>query len=209
LEVGGVVLARDDGEFDFFEAGFFEPGLEFKFGEAKPAVAVEFAGLFKVVAEEVENHDLAAGAKDTGGALDSLLGIGGMMEGLAQNDEIDTFGIDGRGFKVAKAEFQVLELVFTGLIGAVFDHALGVIDSNDFFGAAGEEFAEQAFTGAEVSNNERGKDPQKELAKGLPGATGAVAAVETSGDLIKVNLRLRFCWSGPDSGSSAAPRVAS
>lgn len=190
FEVRGLILAIDDTDFDAGEAGFFEPQVHVAFGEAEPAVTVEIAGLFELVLGEIEDHELAAGFEDLEGAGEGLRGIGGVVKGLTEDDEIDGLGGDGGVLEIADSKLEVLEAVFAGLFGAELNHLLGIIDGNDPFAAAGEQFGEKPFAGAEVSDGKWREDAEEQVAKGLPGASGAVTAVEAAGDLIEVQLSL-------------------
>lgn len=150
----GLILAIDDTDLDAFEAGFFEPEVHIAFGEAEPTVAVEIASLFEFVLDEVEDHELAAGFEDMERAGEGLLGLGGVVKGLAEDDEVDGLGIDRRVLKVADAELEIFEAVLAGLLGAELDHFLRIIDGDDAFAAAGEQFGEETFAGAEVGDGE-------------------------------------------------------
>lgn len=189
-EVGWFFLAGDEFDFDVAEAGGFEPELEGAFLEAEPAIAVEFGGAVEGVAEEVEDEDLAAGQEEAVGGADGGGGVVGVVEGLAEDDHIDAGGFEGWVLEVAEAEFEVVEAVFLGLAGAVGDHFFGVIDGDDAVAAAGEEFAEEAFAGAEVGDGDGGEDAEEEVAEGLPVAAGAVDAVEAAGDLVEIDAVL-------------------
>ncbi len=49
LEMGWLIFAGDDADFDFLETSFFKPTMQIAFGEAEPAIAVEFVGFLEVV----------------------------------------------------------------------------------------------------------------------------------------------------------------
>src|SRR5947207_7927448 len=70
LEVWWLFFTRDDGNFDLFKSCCFEPPLQVAFGETKPGIAVKFAGLFELMLQQVEDHDLPAAAKDLKGRVD-------------------------------------------------------------------------------------------------------------------------------------------
>ena len=186
----GLILAIDDTDFDAGEAGFFEPQVHVAFGEAEPAVTVEIAGLFELVLGEIEDHELAAGFEDLEGAGEGLRGMRGVVKGLAEDDEVDGLRFEGRVLKIADAELEVLQAVFAGLFGAELDHFLGIIDGDDVFAAAGEQFGEETFAGAEIGDGEGGEDAEQKVSESLPRAAGAVAAVEAAGDLIEIQLSL-------------------
>src|SRR6266545_4800752 len=89
LEVGGFGFAVHDGGFDVAEAGAGEVALEFVPGEAEPEVGVELAGFLEVMAHEVEHGDTAAGFEDAPGFGDGAVGVLGVVEGLAEEGEVD------------------------------------------------------------------------------------------------------------------------
>ena len=150
--MGRIFFARDRGDIDLFEAGLFEPAMEVGFAEPKPAVAVEFVRFFELVFEEVEDHYLARRAEDFVRGGESFIRLVGVMERLAENDEVDGVGIDGWVFQIAKTEFEIFEAVPFCLFDAEGHHFFGVIDGDDFFGATGEQFGKEAFAGTEVSD---------------------------------------------------------
>lgn len=117
----GFFLISDDG-FDFGEAGGFQHRGQAAFGEAEPAICVECAGLGELVLEEIEDDDAAAGLENFEGCVDGCLRIFCMMEGLAEDGEVDGFFLDGGGFDIADAEFQVMDAVCGGEFLGVFDH---------------------------------------------------------------------------------------
>ncbi len=75
-----------------------------------------------------------------------------MVEGLAEDGEVDGVFADGRGFDIADAEFEVVYAVGGGEGLCVFDHFRGEVDGDDFFGILGEELGEGAFASAEVGD---------------------------------------------------------
>ena len=44
-----LFFAGDDADFNFFEAGFFQPVMQLTFLESRPAVAIKLAGLFEIM----------------------------------------------------------------------------------------------------------------------------------------------------------------
>ena len=111
-----------DQSFDIRETGFFEHGGELAFGEAEPAVGVEFAGLGECVLEKIENDDAAARSEHLIGGIDGALWVFCVVEGLAEDGEVDAALINGRALDIADAEFEVVQAVFVGERLSVFDH---------------------------------------------------------------------------------------
>ena len=89
--------------------------MQVALGKAGPAVAVEFARLLKIVPEQVQDHDLAAGPEDFVGAADGRRRIFRMVQRLAEDDQIHTVRLHGRVLEVALAEFEVFQPVLAGL----------------------------------------------------------------------------------------------
>ena len=58
------------------------------FLEAQPDVCIEFTGFFEGVFVEVENEELAAGAKNAECLVDRGLRMLGVMECLTENREV-------------------------------------------------------------------------------------------------------------------------
>jgi hypothetical protein len=124
------------------------------------------------------------------GAGEGLWGMGSVVEGLAEDDEVDGVRGEGRVLKIADAELEVLEAIFAGLFGAELDHFLGIIDGDDVFAPAREQLGEESFAGAQIGDGEGREDAEEKVTESLPGAAGAVAAVEAAGDLIEIHLSL-------------------
>ena len=105
LELGGLGFPVCHDGFDLNESGFFEHGGEIALGKPEPAVGVEFAGLFKIVLQEIEHDQSAAGFKDAEGGVDRTLGVLGVVEGLAEDREVEASVVDGWVFDVADPVF--------------------------------------------------------------------------------------------------------
>ena len=184
--MGGGFFAGYYLDFEGFEAGGLEHAVEVGFGEAEPCVGVHFAGLLELMGEEVEDGDAAAGLEEAMGGGDGAGGVVCVVEGLAEEGEIDGAGGDGRVFDVAEAVFEVGEAVVAGEGGAEFDHFLGVVDGDDLAGVAGEELGEGAFAGAEVGYDDGAYEGEEEVGDAFPGAAGTVAAAKTAGEAVEV-----------------------
>src|SRR5206468_11772352 len=104
--------AGHDADFAFLESRRFEPAMQFTLGKAQPAVAVKLAGLLEVVAEQIENHDLATGLDDAVNGRQRAGGILRVMERPAQPSELDGLRIDGRALQIAQTELEILQGVF-------------------------------------------------------------------------------------------------
>ena len=168
LEVGFVWFAIDDGGVDIDESGFFEHVDEIDFGEAEPDVGVEFACFFELVFEEVEDEDAAVGAEDAACLGEGAFGVDGVVEGLAEDSEVDGGIVEGDVFDIAEAVFEVFDMVIFREAGAEFDHAFGVIDGENVFCFLGEELAEGAFAGAEVGDDHWGEELEEGFAEAFP-----------------------------------------
>lgn len=68
-------FAGDGGDFDLFEAGFFQETVQRAFFETEPDVGVDLAGFFEGVVLEVENQNLAAGTKNAVRFIDRFLWV--------------------------------------------------------------------------------------------------------------------------------------
>ena len=71
------------------ETGFLDPVVEFVLLEAEPAVGVQLPGLFKAVGTQVEDDQAAARPEDAEGLGEGLAGVLGVVQGLAQQGEVD------------------------------------------------------------------------------------------------------------------------
>ena len=119
------------------------------------------------------------------------LAIRGAKE-LAEHagDQINTVWLDRGVLEVAQPEFEIFQAVLFGLGRAEGDNFFRVIHRNDPFGPAGQQFAQQTFTGAQIGHHQRRQYSQQQMPEGLPRTARPVNTVETSRDLVKINLRL-------------------
>lgn len=188
--MGGLLFAVDDGAFTAGKAGGAEQGDEFGFGKTEPKVGVEFAGFLEVVAEEVEDGDASAGAENAEGFGEGAFGVGGVVEGLGEEGDVDARIVDGELFHVAEAVIEVGKAVFSCEIGAVFDHFFAAVDGDDALGTLGEELRDGALAGAEVGDDERGEELKEGFGESAPTAPGDVVAPELARKFIKIGANL-------------------
>ena len=113
-----------------------------------------------------------------------------VMQSLTEDDEVNALRFDGRILQIAEAKFQVLQTVFLRLVCAEGDDLFRVIDRDDLFAAAREQFAQQTLAGTKVGHSQRRQDAQQQMTERLPGSARAVHTVETTGNLVEIHLRL-------------------
>ena len=90
--MGRLGLGREELHLDLFEARRTEPLPEVGLAEAEPVVAVELARLVELMLVEIEDDEASAFAQEAGGGGDGLLGIGGVVQRLAEDDDVDAAG---------------------------------------------------------------------------------------------------------------------
>ena len=202
LEVGRFVLGREELHLDLEQARRAEPVAEVGLAEAEPVVAVEFAGLVEVVLVEIEDDESTALAEELRSGGDGLLGIGDMVERLAEDDEIDAAGRDGWIGEIAEAVLEVGDVFLLRFGATEGDHPGGVIDGDDFLRPAREQLREPALARAEVRDDDTRYELREEGADFGPGATGAEAFAEAPGDAVEVVARggAAFFEHEPESG---------
>ena len=162
--------------------------MEGAFFKTEPDVGVEFVGFFEGVLLQIQDEDLAAGLEDAVGFFHRILGVLGVVEGLAQDREIDGFVGERDVLDIAEFVGEVGESVFGGELSADFDHTRCVVDAPDLAGAAGEELGEEAFAGAEIGDDDVRSEAESEVSDGFPRAAGAVVFAEFAGDEVKILL---------------------
>ena len=102
-----LFLAGDGGDLDVLESRPFEPLRQLAFGKPQPAVAVDFAGGFELVLEQIQDDDLTRRAQDAPRAAKRLGRILGVMQGLAED-------VDADGALLVRTEGGSLEKVLVG-----------------------------------------------------------------------------------------------
>src|SRR6185369_8266838 len=138
LKIGRLLFTSDNGDFDFLEPRSLQPAMQVTLRETEPGVAVELARALKFMLQEVEDHDLSTRAQDLVSSIDRVGRCLGVMQGLAENHEIDALWIDGRGFEVAEAELEVFQSVLFSLVDPERDNPLRVVDSDHLLRLAGQ-----------------------------------------------------------------------
>src|SRR5437773_5056262 len=113
-----------------------------------------------------------------------------MMQGLAEDDQVNALRFDRGIFQIAQTKLQVLQAVLLRLGRAECDDLFRVIDGDDFFAAAREQFAQKPFTRAEINDGKRWQNSQQQVAEGLPRTARSINAVKAPGDVVEINLRL-------------------
>ena len=185
-----LFFARNDADFDFLEPGLFQPVMQIALGKTEPAVAVKFAGFVEVVLEQIENQNLSARLQNFVRSSDGVCRNFGVMQGLAQDHQVNAVRLNRRVLQIAEAEFQIFQSILFRLGRAERDDFFRVVHGDDFFRAARKQFAQQAFARAQIGDDERRQNPQQQMSERLPGAAWPINPVEASGDLVEINLRL-------------------
>jgi hypothetical protein len=105
--------------------------------------------------------------------------MGGMVQGLAENHDVDAGRQNGGLFQVTQPELEVPQSRLPRFRGTEGDDFLRVVDGNHLATPHGQQFAEQPLTGSEIRHIHCRQQSKQHLAKGLPRSTGTVAAVKT------------------------------
>src|SRR6185436_15960382 len=113
-----------------------------------------------------------------------------VVQGLAEDDQVNALRFDRRVFQVAQAKLQVLQSVLPRFGGAERDDLLRVIDRDDLFAATREQFAQEPFTRAQIHDDQRRQNAQQQMTECLPRTAWPITTVEAPGDVVEINLRL-------------------
>ena len=68
-------FARDDAHIDLLKASFFQKAMQLHFAEAEPVISIQLAGAFKLMAEQIENHETSAAFQNPMRCRDCLFWI--------------------------------------------------------------------------------------------------------------------------------------
>jgi hypothetical protein len=147
-----LLFSRHDTYFDLSKAAFFKELMQLHFAKAEPMVCIQFARPFEPMAQKIENHQAAAAFQNPVRRRDGFLRMNGVMQGLAQNCEIDTVFRNRRIFNVAEPVFEVLEAVLFCELRSEFDHLRRIIDGDDFARVFSEQLRKRPFAGPQVGN---------------------------------------------------------
>ena len=186
----GLALMGDDGDVDLDKAGFFEEAVERALFEAEPTVGVELVGFLEGVRLQIEDDELPVGFENAEGLLDGALRVLGVVQGLAEDGEVDAGVGEGHGLDVAEEIAEVFQTVLTGQLCAYFYHTRRVVDTPDLGGATGEQLRDHAFARAEIGDDDAGYKSEREVPDGFPGAAGAVVFAQAARDEIEIFLGL-------------------
>ena len=168
------------------ETSFLNPIMEFVLLEAEPAVGVQLPGLFKAVGAQVEHDQTSARLEDAEGLGKGLAGVLGVVQGLAQQGEVDAPVRQGDFLDITEDVGEVAQLFLLGQGPADLDHARRAVHAVDAFGLAGEEAGEGAVTGPEVGDPDLGREQEEHLSDGFPGASWAVVPTQAVGHVVEV-----------------------
>jgi hypothetical protein len=138
LEMRLLGLLGDDADFGLMEADFLDPVAEVVLLEAQPAVGVELAGLLEPVGPKVQDQQAPARFEDAIGLGERFPGVLSVVQGLAQEHQIDATVLEGDFFDVAQYIVYVPKFFFISEFPSKFYHFGGIIDAMDEFGLAGE-----------------------------------------------------------------------
>jgi hypothetical protein len=115
-----------------------------------------------------------------------------MVQCLAEECQVDGFGVYREVFQIAPAVFQVGDTVLRGHHLAILHHLLGVIDGDHLLGAQGQELGKRAFAGAQVRDYHARHQAQQHLGQALPGAPGNILAAELARHFVEVAAHFVF-----------------
>ncbi len=186
--MGAFCLAMHHVGLNFSETCLLEHLGEFCLGKAQPDIGIKFAGLLEVVAEEIQDGDATARLQDRVGGLEGAQWMASVVQGLAEDGQIDATWVERWVFEVAEAILKIGEAVFLGEFSPVGDHLFGVIDGIDLGSTLGEELGQGALAGPQICDDEGRQELDEGLAEGLPGATGDVVTAKFSRQGVKVCL---------------------
>jgi hypothetical protein len=89
--------------------------MQIALGKTEPAVAIKLVRLFKVMLEQIQNHDLPAALQNLVSGGNRVLGIFRVMQRLAQHDQVHAVRLNRRALKVTKTKLEILQSVLFGL----------------------------------------------------------------------------------------------
>jgi len=147
-----LVFAMNNGDVGGAESGLAEKVEQFDLGEAQPYVGVKFPGFFKVVTQQVEDDNAAAGPENAGSFVNGFLRVQGVMETLTEQGNVDGSVGQGQFFEIAEFKLHIFDAAAAGGAGGVLDHFFRIVDAGDLFGALGKEERECPFAGTDVGN---------------------------------------------------------
>ena len=128
------------------------------------------------------------GPQDPERLVDRLLRVPRVVEGLAEDRQVDRPVGEGHLLDVAELVGQVGQVVLARELGAHLDHPGRVVDAPDLLRVARQELRDQPLAGSQVRDDDLGHEPEREPADRLPRAPGAVVAAEAPGDHVEILL---------------------
>ena len=152
LEIGTLLLPRNDADIDVFKAGVFQKLMQLHFAETEPVIGVKLARAFEGMTQQIENYDAPVLSLNRMRALDRSFRSRGMMQRLAENCEIDAVLFNGRLLHVAKSILDVAEAMLLRQFRREFDHLWGIIDGDDFARVFSEQLRKCAFARAQIGD---------------------------------------------------------
>ncbi len=152
----------------------------------EPEVGVHLAGLFEMVAAQIEDGDPSAALQDPPRLSDRPLGVDRVMQRLTEECQVHRAAADRHVLQIAQAVFQIGDAVLARQFDAELHHLLRIIDRDDFLGALRHQLRDRALARAQVGDHHRRHQLQQRLGDSLPGPSRYVLAAELAGQFVEV-----------------------
>ena len=122
-------------------------------------------------------------------SADGMGGLERVVQRLAKKGEIDARIVDGRGFEVAEAVFEVCDPVIARQLRTELNHFRRVVDGDDPFGALGQQLRKSSFACPEIGNDTRLHQFEQGFGESFPRATRHIGSAEFTRELVKIRAR--------------------
>lgn len=91
-----------------------------------------------------------------------------MVQGLAEQGQVHRSWLNGGGFNVSQAVFQIVQAVLAGQFLPQFHHAGGIVHRNDPFGAGRNKLGDEPLSRPQVGDNVVIQDAEQRPGQRLP-----------------------------------------
>ena len=137
--MGTLLFPGNDADLDIPEAAFLEQLVQLNFTETKPVVRVKFTRFLESMTQEIENHQTASAFQKPVSSVNGPLGMNGVVQGLAEDCEVDAVLRDRRIFNITQPVLKVFEPMLLCQLRSELDHLRRIIDGNNFTSSFGQK----------------------------------------------------------------------